>query len=434
MLKLTLTPQRNALLKGFNNELYALLQFSHKGSVKSEKNNKPLNLSFVLDKSGSMAGEPIEEAKKAAIMMVNKLRSSDKVSVIAFDDNVETIVPSTSASDKRNIINAIEHIYVSGTTNLHGGWLAGAEQVALGKSHQSLNRVLLLSDGGANHGVTDRYEIQNQCSRLAETNVTTSTYGLGNHFNEDLMVNMARHGLGHSYYGQTSDDLMDPFKEEFETLVRTVATNLKLKFEHPTFVNCQLMNNYQIDGNNVKMPDLAENSKVWAVFKLGIAEPHIQNQGIEVLRCNLSYLDINSDGKIKGPVKLKLDPVNLNAFEMIAEDEEVKMRVAEILVAQHQENARTAARQGDWGRVNFILNEARAVAKDHEWLHKVIDSIEVYAKQKKTEEFSKEAMYSSEKMNKRLSSHDEINMSYDFNVENEKAAYLRRKMERGKKF
>ena len=227
---------------------------------------------------------------------------------------------------------------------------------------------------------------------------------------------------------------MDPFKEEFETLVRTVATNLKLKFEHPTFVNCQLMNNYQIDGNNVKMPDLAENSKVWAVFKLGIAEPHIQNQGIEVLRCNLSYLDINSDGKIKGPVKLKLDPVNLNAFEMIAEDEEVKMRVAEILVAQHQENARTVARQGDWGRVNFILNEARAVAKDHEWLHKVIDSIEVYAKQKKTEEFSKEAMYSSEKMNKRLSSHDEINMSYDFNVENEKAAYLRRKMDRGKKF
>ena len=112
------------MLKGFNNELYALLQFSHKGSVKSEKNNKPLNLSFVLDKSGSMAGEPIEEAKKAAIMMVNKLRSSDKVYVIAFDNNVETIVPSTSASDKRNIINAIEHIYVSGTTNLHGGWLA----------------------------------------------------------------------------------------------------------------------------------------------------------------------------------------------------------------------------------------------------------------------------------------------------------------------
>ena len=68
------------------------------------------------------------------------------------------------------------------------------------------------------------------------------------------------------------------------------------------------------------------------------------------------------------------------------------------------------------------------------FMHKVIDSIEVYAKQKKTEEFSKEAMYSSEKMNKRLSSHDEINMSYDFNVENEKAAYLRRKMERGKKF
>ena len=57
------------------------------------------------------------------------------------------------------------------------------------------------------------------------------------------------------------------------------------------------MNNYQIDGNNVKMPDLAENSKVWAVFKLGI-EPH-PKPGIEVLRCNLSYLDINRTEKSK---------------------------------------------------------------------------------------------------------------------------------------
>ena len=132
--------------------------------------------------------------------------------------------------------------------------LAGAEQVALGKLIP-LNRILLLSDGCANEGLISE-QIKNQCARLAETNISTSTYGLRSHFNEDLMIGMASQGQGHSYYGQTSEDLMDPFKEEFETLTRTVATNVQLKFEYPEFVECKLMNNYQINGDTVKMPDL----------------------------------------------------------------------------------------------------------------------------------------------------------------------------------
>ena len=79
MIKLTLKPQRNALLKGWDNELYALLQLSHKGKVNNKSNSKPLNLSIVLDRSGSMSGQPLEEAKKSAIMMIENLRESDKI-------------------------------------------------------------------------------------------------------------------------------------------------------------------------------------------------------------------------------------------------------------------------------------------------------------------------------------------------------------------
>ena len=134
MIKLTLKPQRNALLKGWDNELYALLQLSHKGKVNNRSNSKPLNLSIVLDRSGSMSGQPLEEAKKAAIMMIENLRESDKISIITFDSIVQTVVPSTSLSDRRSIINSIEQISTRGATNLHGGWLAGAAQVALGKT------------------------------------------------------------------------------------------------------------------------------------------------------------------------------------------------------------------------------------------------------------------------------------------------------------
>lgn len=433
-MKLTLTPQKNALLKGFNNEFYALLQFSHKSVDKATSGSKPLNLSIVIDRSGSMSGQPIVEAKNAAEMMVGRLRQSDKISIVAFDSTVDVIVPSTNCEDTSSIINAIRNIETNGATNLHGGWLAGAEQVALGKTEQTLNRVLLLSDGGANQGVTNQSEIVFQCSSLAETNITTSTYGLGRHFNEELMINMASNGMGHSYYGQTSEDLMDPFNEEFETLLRTVATNIKLKYEHPSFVKCELMNNYRIVDEIINLPDLAQDSKVWALFKLNIKHEDIQNQSIEVLRCNLSYMDINSEIKNKGPVKIKLDPVNQNAFEMIATDPEVELRFREILVARYQEKAREAAKLGDWASVQMYLDYAREVAKDNEWLLSVIDSIEKYAKQRKQEEFSKEAMYSSEKMQKRLASDDELNMNYDYDIENEKQAYLRRKTERGKRF
>ena len=102
MIKLTLKPQRNALLKGWDNELYALLQLSHKGKVNNRSNSKPLNLSIVLDRSGSMSGQPLEEAKKAAIMMIENLRESDKISIITFDSIVQTVVPSTSLSDRRS--------------------------------------------------------------------------------------------------------------------------------------------------------------------------------------------------------------------------------------------------------------------------------------------------------------------------------------------
>ena len=112
MIKLTLKPQRNALLKGWDNELYALLQLSHKGKVNTRSNSKPLNLSIVLDRSGSMSGQPLEEAKKAAIMMIENLRESDKISIITFDSIVQTVVPSTSLSDRRSIINSIEQISI----------------------------------------------------------------------------------------------------------------------------------------------------------------------------------------------------------------------------------------------------------------------------------------------------------------------------------
>ena len=110
--------------------------------------------------------------------MVNKMRSSDFVSVVAYDSVGDLIVPITDCRDKNRIIKLIQSIYEGGMTNLQEWLVNGCRTSALKKNANSINRILLLSDGNANEGITDINELKKQSSRLAETNITTSTYGL----------------------------------------------------------------------------------------------------------------------------------------------------------------------------------------------------------------------------------------------------------------
>ena len=320
-----------------------------------------------------------------------------------------------------------------GTTDLHQGWLAGAEEVARNKTPNSLNRVMLLSDGNANAGETSSHVISTRCGRLAEEGIVTSTYGLGFSFNESLMIDMARAGLGQSYYGETAEDLLDPFREEFELLKNIIATDIKLKFTSPKFINTKLMNNFRVDELQSCwfMPDIAKDGEGWALFKLNLSESYIKSKAIEVLRCYLSYK--SNDGKdiIVDPIKLILEPLSPNAFEVIAENEKVKSRITEMKVANIQLEAMQAARREDWYHVDNLIDQAKEISKDNDWLSRSIRALENYSKSRRTENFSKEAMYSSAKIDKRLVANNEEN--WDLNEENFKAAYLRRKIERGKR-
>lgn len=84
-----------------------------------------LNIGFVIDRSGSMSGQKIESARQAACYAVQQLQMSDRVSVTIFDDQVETLVPSTPAIEKSSITRKIEGIQPRGSTALHAGWLEG---------------------------------------------------------------------------------------------------------------------------------------------------------------------------------------------------------------------------------------------------------------------------------------------------------------------
>ena len=439
MINLEIKAQRPAIIQGYENEIYALVKASASENMNEKRDSLPLNLSIVIDRSGSMAGPPLEEAKKSAAYIVGKMREIDTISIVAYDHSAKVVVPSQKVENKGAINAAINMIVEGGSTNLHQGWLLGAEEVAKNKSSQSLNRVLLLSDGNANQGETSENVISDQCSQLAREGVITSTYGLGYGFNEDLMINMARSGLGQSYYGETADDLFDPFQEEFDLLINTFAWNLKLDVEAPDFVKFELLNKYKAEQNKPScwhLSDLAEGGEAWALFRLKIKDPENTAKNLEVLRCNLNFqTKLNEEVKNNkvGPAKLILDRLSPSAFNAIAEDEEVKRRLDEIMVADIQDRARRAALDGDWNRVNALLNESKGLAGSNEWLSHSLGELQKFAMERKTEHFSKEAMYSADKMRRRLSSSDEIHASYEVSDELDKRAYLRRKISRGKR-
>ncbi len=433
MLNMTITPQRPALLQGYDNETHALLQITADDGLTLPTRDKSLNLAIVIDRSGSMGGRPLHEAQKAAIMMIQKMSAEDRVAVIVYNHSAEVLVPSTSCSDSQLIIERIGQISAGGSTALHSGWLLGAEEVARHKTTTSLNRVLLLSDGNANQGLTDLEKIRSQCAQLADNEVTTSTYGLGRSFNEDLMIGMADSGLGQGYYGETADDLADPFNEEFELLLNTLATRIVMKAESPAHVSMELVNDFRERNSGWAMPDLAVGGEIWALFKLKIARENVGRGNGELIRCNIAFQTRDGETLQEGPVKLSLDPLAPNAFAAVAEDEKVRRRVGELLVAYYQRESADAARVGDWPRVERIVAEAKLASQDNEWMQQSLAELEKYAHRKQREQFAKEARYSALAMSKRMVSADEMDLSYNLDLEAEKAAYLRRKTERGKR-
>lgn len=397
---LTLTPRRGALLAGEDNRLEVLVRIEAPERPGAAARRSPLNVALVLDRSGSMSGRPLAEARRCARFAVDRLGRDDRASLVVYDDEVDLLVPSSRVADRQRFRDAVRRVGGGGMTNLHGGWLKGAEQVSAHVAPGAVSRVILLSDGMANRGLTDVSEISRQCAELADAGVSTSTYGLGRGFNEELMIEMARAGQGNSYYGETAEDLMDPFMDEFDLLAAICAKRVRFSLETPEGVTVEVLNELtrrRRDGH-YRLPDLAFEAETWALARVHVPAALARGGGrpsTPVLRVVARYRDV--DGRLHElPAEaLKLPAVPEAEWSGLAEDEDVARRAAELEAAEAQDRARRAARAGDWDRVDAYVAEARAHAADDPFLNRAADELEGLAARRDMAGFMKEAAYSS---------------------------------------
>jgi len=188
----------------------------------------PVNIAIVPDKSGSMQGSKIEEARRGAIEAVKRLGPNDIVSVITYDSTVQVLVPATKLTDKAVVCQKISQIKVGGRTALSAGVSKGAAEVRKFLDKEWVNRVVLLSDGKANIGASSPSELGKLGASLKKENITVSTMGLGLDYNEDLMLKLASRSGGNHIFVEDAEQLANIFNEEFKTVLSVVAQEVSV--------------------------------------------------------------------------------------------------------------------------------------------------------------------------------------------------------------
>lgn len=189
-----------------------------------------LNIAAVIDRSGSMSGEPLEYAKQSVRLLLDQLGPNDRFSLVAYDNEVLPLVEGVRGGDLTKIKSIVDQIQCGGSTNLSGGWLKGIELVSNGTSKDEVRAVLLLTDGQANMGITDPDQLVSLGKDVNDKQaIRTTCMGLGQGFNEDLLNGIATAAGGRFYYIQSAEHAPAVFKEELGGLLETVAQNVEIE-------------------------------------------------------------------------------------------------------------------------------------------------------------------------------------------------------------
>jgi Ca-activated chloride channel family protein len=224
-----------------------------------------LNVAFVIDRSGSMAGHKFEMATKAVEQAIRLLDERDRFALVCYDHEVQTLVASApaTAETKALALQRLRALDARGNTDLCGGWMRGAEEVGTG-------RVLLLSDGLANNGETNPDVLARKSAELRGKGIATSTFGVGADFDEALMSRLATDGGGHFYFVERPAQIPDFLTSELGDSLQVVARDARVIVDGGPGVEVTTLNEFPVetlpDGTHVRLGDLVAGQTVTVVL------------------------------------------------------------------------------------------------------------------------------------------------------------------------
>jgi Ca-activated chloride channel homolog len=239
----TITGNQYALA-GRGSAEHAVVQLNASASPSAGR-RMPLNLCLVIDRSGSMEGDPLEYVKRACGHVVDLLDQNDILSIVTFEERVDVVMPARRVVNKALVKEHINRIQPGNTTNIFDGLAAGASQVASVRSEGYVNRVVVLTDGEPTAGVKDYSSIVGCAAEQRSRGITVTALGFGPEYNEELLAGMARRGGGNYYYISRPDLIPEVFRAELEQLLTIVAKNIRLRLVLSRWVDVRQVYGYQ---------------------------------------------------------------------------------------------------------------------------------------------------------------------------------------------
>ncbi|HPH98314.1 MAG TPA: von Willebrand factor type A domain-containing protein [Anaerolineaceae bacterium] len=290
------------------NRSEVLLRVGVQGYRVSDRERKPMALTFVIDTSGSMGTDNrIGLVKDSLGLLVDQLDRRDRVSVVSFSSRASVVLNSTSGNRHSDIMAAIDSLWPTNNTNLEDGLHLGYELASEQYLPDGVNRVILLSDGVANSGITDPETILSYVSDFVDDGITLTSVGVGmGNFNDVLMEKLADRSNGNYVYVNDLDEARRLFvDQQVSGMLQVIAKDARI----------------QVDFN----PDVVASYRLLGYENRAIADEDFRNDevdageigaGMTAVALYAIQLDGESEGRI-GTVQLRWeDPDTSEVIEI----------------------------------------------------------------------------------------------------------------------
>jgi Ca-activated chloride channel family protein len=320
----------------------------------------PLQLALVLDRSGSMSGDKLRLALKAAEQALQSLQPTDLFSLVVYDNQVDVLVPLTpaTAAARRQAQVALAQVGARGGTNLSGGWLAGCGQVGERLASDRVGRCLLLTDGQANDGIVDVATLAARAAELRRSRVITSTLGVGADFNEALLQTLSEAGGGGFYFAQHAEQIAGFIAGEVGEALEVTARDAVLRLQGPEGLKVESLNGLPCKASGgvwtVELGSLVSEQELDPLLRLTFpAQPSGATTAVSVHASDAS-------GALREQAEVRFAHASRASNLAQPKDRAVELQVAQLLAASARVQALALNGQGKTEEAAQVLRALAA--------------------------------------------------------------------------
>lgn len=213
------------------------LQIAVSSSAIDPEARPAVNLTLVLDTSGSMSGAPIERLRDVCRALAARLRAGDIISVVTWDTENSVVLDGHAIAGANDpaLVELIAGFDADGSTDLHGGLVAGYEVAAKNAKPGHVSRLVLISDGGANAGITDVELIAAKAGGENEAGIYLVGVGVGTSlgYNDELMDSVTDAGKGAAVFIPTELEAWRMFDDRFVSTLMVAARDVQVELDLP---------------------------------------------------------------------------------------------------------------------------------------------------------------------------------------------------------